>query len=72
MSLKTKFLLLAVLPLIMMSIAITLISRQQVHQLSEQEIATFEENLLASKRQELQHYVSLAMTSICPCAGGAG
>jgi len=64
MSLKAKFLLLAVVPLILMSVAITLISQQQAHQLSEQEITTFEENLLASKRQELQHYVSLAMTSI--------
>lgn len=64
MSLKAKFLLLALLPLIMMSAAISWISQLQQHQLSEQEIATFEQKLLASKRQELQHYVSLAMTSI--------
>lgn len=64
MSLKSKILLLALLPLILMTIAITLISQRQAHYLSEQEIRIFEENLLASKRTELQNYVSLAMTSI--------
>ncbi len=64
MSLKSKILLLALLPLILMTIAVTLISQRQAHYLSEQEIRIFEENLLASKRTELQNYVSLAMTSI--------
>lgn len=64
MSLKSKILLLALLPLILMTAAITLISQRQAHDLSEQEIRIFEENLLASKRTELQNYVSLAMTSI--------
>lgn len=64
MSLKTKMLLLSIIPLILVTVAITLISLSQARQLSEQEIETFEENLLRSKRQELQHYVDLAMTSI--------
>ncbi|WP_372598356.1 cache domain-containing protein, partial [Amphritea sp.] len=63
-SLKTKMLLLSIIPLILVTVAITLISLSQARQLSEQEIQTFEENLLRSKRQELQHYVGLAMTSI--------
>ncbi|SEQ90053.1 two-component system, NarL family, sensor kinase [Amphritea atlantica] len=63
-SLKTKMLLLSIIPLILVTVAITLISLSQARQLSEQEIKTFEENLLRSKRQELQHYVELAMTSI--------
>ncbi|WP_432472544.1 cache domain-containing protein [Amphritea sp. HPY] len=63
-SLKTKMLLLSIIPLIIVTVAITLISLNQARQLSEQEIQTFEENLLRSKRQELQHYVGLAMTSI--------
>ncbi|MDI3324356.1 cache domain-containing protein [Pontibacterium granulatum] len=64
MSLKSKILLLALLPLILMTAAIMLISQRQAHDLSEQEIHTFEGNLLEAKRSELQNYVSLAMTSI--------
>lgn len=63
-SLKTKVLLLSILPLILVTVAITVISLTQARLLSEQEISTFEENLLRSKRQELQHYVALAMNSI--------
>nr|WP_320135727.1 cache domain-containing protein [uncultured Amphritea sp.] len=71
-SLKTKMLLLSIIPLILVTVAITLISLNQARLLSEQEIKTFEENLLASKRQELQHYVDLAMTSIAHVVAEAG
>ncbi|WP_292957355.1 MULTISPECIES: cache domain-containing protein [unclassified Neptuniibacter] len=63
-SLKAKILLLSILPLILVTVAITMISLSQARILSEQEINTFEENLLNSKHQELQHYVALAMNSI--------
>lgn len=63
-SLKAKILLLSILPLILVTVAITMISLSQARILSEQEIQTFEENLLNSKHQELQHYVALAMNSI--------
>ncbi|MDO6593564.1 cache domain-containing protein [Neptuniibacter sp. 2_MG-2023] len=63
-SLKAKMLLLSILPLIIVTVAITMISLNQAHILSEQEIETFEENLLNSKHQELQHYVALAMNAI--------
>ncbi|MDO6564304.1 cache domain-containing protein [Amphritea sp. 1_MG-2023] len=63
-SLKAKMLLLSIIPLILVTAAITLITLNQARLLSEQEIQTFEENLLASKRQELQNYVDLAMNSI--------
>lgn len=66
MSLKTKILLLALVPLVLVTTSITFISAQQVKSLSETEIAIFEHNLLESKRTELQHYVSLAMSSISP------
>lgn len=64
MSLKTKILLLAILPLILVTSAITVISVNQSQNLSEVEIQTFEENLLAAKRSELKNYLSLAQTSI--------
>ena len=64
MSLKTKILLLAILPLMLVASVNTLISLNQAHTLAEQEIRTFEANLLASKKRELKNYISLALTSI--------
>ena len=63
-SLKIKILLLALLPLIIATGAITWITQKQAHDLFEQEIETFEENLIASKRQQLKDYVSLANHAI--------
>ncbi len=64
MSLKAKLLLLAILPLVLVSSLVTMVSLQQARNLSEQEIRIFEDNLLSAKERELQHYVSLALTSI--------
>lgn len=64
MSLKAKILLLALLPLLVLTASVTLIAVNQVHSLSELEIRTFEDTLLESKKTELRHYVSLALTSI--------
>lgn len=66
MSLKTKILLLAILPLVLVTGAITLINTNQAHILSKQEIETFEQNLLISKKQALENYISLAFASIDP------
>lgn len=63
-SLKTKVLLLSIVPLVLVTVAITFISLNQARLLSEQEISTFEENLLRSKRQELEHYVEMATNAI--------
>ncbi|OQX30790.1 MAG: histidine kinase [Candidatus Sedimenticola endophacoides] len=49
---------------VLMATAITTISLEQARSLSEEEIRTFEERLLASKRHELRNYVGLALTSI--------
>nr|WP_245635199.1 cache domain-containing protein [Marinobacterium profundum] len=64
MSLKAKLLLLAILPLLLVSSLVTMVSLQQARNLSEQEIRIFEDNLLSTKQRELQNYVSLALTSI--------
>ena len=66
MQLKIKILLLAILPMLMVTILIAFLSSYQIHSLSEQEIKVFETNLLASKRKELKNYVELAHTSIQP------
>ena len=66
MKLKIKILLLAILPMLIVALLISFLSRHQVQSLSEQEIKTFETNFLASKRNELKNYVELALTSINP------
>lgn len=64
MSLKLKIILLSLLPLILVSTAISYVGFKHAHVLSENEIKIFEEHLLASKKREIKHYVELALTSI--------
>jgi two-component system NarL family sensor kinase len=64
MSLKVKLLLLAILPLLLVTAVVTWISVRQAEQLLNDEIRIFEASLLANKTTEMQHYVSLALTSI--------
>lgn len=64
LSLKTKMILLAIIPLVLVVAVITLISLNQARDLGEHEIATFERNLIASKQQALRDYVELALTAI--------
>lgn len=66
LTLKTKILLLTVLPLVALTATITWITQRQAQQLADQQVAMLEENVLAEKRQALLDYVSLAMTSITP------
>ena len=64
MSLKSRMLLLAIAPLILVAIAISFISVNQARELTDQQLATYKEKLLASKRNELHNYMGLALTSI--------
>jgi two-component system NarL family sensor kinase len=64
MNLKIKILLLAIIPMLLVTILIVFLSTFQIRALSEQEIQTFEANLITSKRSELTSYVDLARTSI--------
>ena len=64
MNLKIKILLLAIIPMLLVTILIVFLSTFQIRALSEQEIKTFETNLITSKRSELTSYVDLARTSI--------
>lgn len=64
MSLRIKIIFLTIAPLLLVTGVLAFINMNQLHELSEQEIKIFEDNLLDSKKQELQHYVSLALTSI--------
>ena len=64
MNLRLKILLLATIPLIAAIAAISAIVSHQAAELSEQEINVFEQTMLKAKKEELRHYVSLALTSI--------
>jgi len=66
MKLKGKILLLAILPMLVVTLLITFLSASQIQSLSKQEIKTFEDNLVSSKRNELKNHVELALASIKP------
>ncbi|WP_036228124.1 cache domain-containing protein [Marinobacterium jannaschii] len=64
MSLKIKILLLSILPLVLVTTVVTLISLKEARQLSEQELETFERNLLEARQTELRNYVTITLASI--------
>lgn len=66
MPLKAKILLVSILPLILLSIAISWIYQQQAQTLSNQQAKIFEETLISDKHKSLENYVTLAMNSIAP------
>ncbi|ASP34653.1 cache domain-containing protein [Labrenzia sp. VG12] len=64
MTFKTKLLLITILPLIAVSMLIGGVTYYQSRELIAAETRSVEERILASKRQEIRNYVSLALTSI--------
>jgi len=64
MKLKAKFLLLAVAPLLLATLAIGTLFVLETASLQKQQQALLEETLLTAKRDELRNYISLALTSI--------
>lgn len=64
MTFKTKLLLIGVLPLVAVSILTGLVIYFQASRLINAEIREIEQRIIASKRQEIENYVSLALTSI--------
>lgn len=66
-----KLFLLATVPLILAAAAIAFVVVNQSRQLSEREIATLEEQLIAAKREELKNYISIARTAFVNIYGRA-
>lgn len=64
MTFKTKLLLITILPLIAVSVLIGGVTYYQSRALIDAETRSVETRILASKRQEIRNYVSLALTSI--------
>ncbi len=65
-SFKTKFILFALLPLLVMAVVLFTITLYQVNNLYTQEIETFKDSLRNTREQSLINYVSLAQASIQP------
>lgn len=64
MDLRKKILSLAIIPLIVGIVAITLIVTQQAKELSEKTIQVFENKLLNSKKEVLRNYIKLAKNAV--------
>ncbi|MCZ2722327.1 cache domain-containing protein [Marinomonas sp. 15G1-11] len=66
MNLKSKIILLAVVPLIVATAIITYLSLQSAKDLAAQELAIYEFNLINVKKQALKSHVGIAMSAIKP------
>ncbi|KJZ21007.1 histidine kinase [Loktanella sp. S4079] len=66
-----KVFLLATVPLVLAVFVISLVVATQSRQLAEREIQTLEEQLIATKRAELQNYLSIARTAVVNTYGRA-
>ncbi len=72
MKLKSKLLLLSLLPLVLVVVAIMLIVRSQMQSMGEAEVQRIRDNMLTTKQAELKNYVEQAVTAIKPIYTRAG
>ncbi|MGH1486298.1 MAG: cache domain-containing protein [Cellvibrionaceae bacterium] len=61
---KTKILLLVIIPLILVSIALTLLSVFQAQKLGDQNVESFSEMIFELRRGELKNYTEMALSSV--------
>ncbi|MEL6572380.1 MAG: cache domain-containing protein [Pseudomonadota bacterium] len=66
MYLKFKMLLLSLVPVALALAAVTFFVQRQAESLVEQQVAALEARVVSEKRQELENYIELALTSIEP------
>lgn len=64
LTIQTRVLLLALVPVILLTALLTTYNLNQASHIGEQAVATFSQDMEASKRQELQNYLQLAKSSI--------
>lgn len=69
---KTKILLLVVVPLILVSVTLTLLTISQATKLGKQNVESFSEMIFDLRRGELKNYTELALTSIKHIHDNAG
>lgn len=66
-----KITLLAALPLVLSMALLSLLVTSEASQMSERELAGLEEKLIATKKEELKNYISIARTAFSPIYGNA-
>ncbi|MBI3776186.1 MAG: cache domain-containing protein [Gammaproteobacteria bacterium] len=72
MSFKIRIILLALLPLLLLTAAIAWIGTQKARDLSDTQSRLFEAALIAAKQGELERYVRLAQSAIAPVLDDSG
>lgn len=72
LSLRARFVLLALLPLLASLALIALAVRQQERSLAEREHALVRASYMDARRTELKHYVDLAVSTVKPLLGLPG
>lgn len=71
LSYSQKIFLLATVPLILAMALLSVLVTREASQMSEREIAGLEAKLIATKREELKNYLSIARTAFSPIYGNA-
>ena len=61
---KTKILLLVLVPLVLVSTAITFLAIQQAKELGNSNLSTFADQIYDLRRGELKNYTEMALTSV--------
>ncbi|GAA0692824.1 methyl-accepting chemotaxis protein [Marinobacterium maritimum] len=72
MKLKSKLLLLSLLPMALVVVAIMLIVRTQMESTGDVEVQRIRDSMLATKQAELKHYVEQAISAVKPIYARAG
>lgn len=66
LKLKSKLLLMAVLPMLMITLALLLLVNFQMREAGHEEIERVRDSMMADKREALLHHVEIAITSVKP------
>ena len=66
-----KLVLLATLPLILAMLAVSVLVTREAEAMNEREIASLQEQLIATKKEELKNYISIARTAFSTIYGNA-
>lgn len=72
LNIRTKFILLAILPMALSLLLIALAVRHQAADLAQREHVLVERAYMDARRTELRHYVDMAMSTVKPLVGQGG
>ena len=66
MKIKTKFLSLSIIPMILVVLSVMLVVKWQLEMLEQEEVASIRSEMIEARQQELQNYIDMAMGAIRP------